>query len=147
MAAVLAAVIVLTAACSSKTAYSRFCDLPLSGWDKDSTLVYAVDIKDTLQAYDVVLTLRHGENYPYQNIWLFVDNGLTMQTDTLEFYLADQRGRWLGNGFGDRREMPCLVASQVRFPHAGTYVYQVRQGMREEVLKGLFEVGLSIEQR
>ena len=141
------AVSVLVAACSSRTVFSEFRNIPLSGWDKDSVLVYEVGITDTVATYDVVLSLRHGQNYPYQNIWFFVENGLTEQTDTLEYYLADQRGRWLGNGFGDRHEMPCLIDQNVRFPHSGEYVFKVHHGMREDLLQGVTEVGLTVEKQ
>ena len=147
MATVLAAVTVLAAACSSRTAYSEFRDIPLSGWDKDSAVVYEVTVPDSLARYDVVLTVRHNQDYPYQNIWFFVENSLTGATDTLEYFLADQRGRWLGNGFGDRREMPCLIMQNVRWNRGNPTVFQVHQGMREDVLKGVTEVGLTVERR
>ena len=141
------AVSVLMAACDGRTVYSEYRDIPLSGWDKDSALVYELSITDSLTAYDLVLSVRHAQTYPYQNIWFFVENGLTGQTDTLEYYLADQRGRWLGNGFGERHEMPCLIGSGVRFPRAGTYVFKVQQGMREDRLQGVTEVGLIVERQ
>ena len=140
------AVSVLVAACSSRTVFSEFRNSPLSGWDKDSVLVYEVGITDTVATYDVVLSLRHGQNYPYQNIWFFVEDASGV-CDTLEYYLADQRGRWLGNNrFGERMEMPCLVGSAVQFAHPGTYVYKVRHGMREAELQGVTEVGLTVEE-
>ena len=142
--AVLAAVSALTG-CSSKTAYSRYLNIPSDGWQQDSVLTYDVAITDSLATYSVVLSLRHTPAYPYQNIWFFVQNETSGQTDTLEYYLADQRGRWLGNGFGDRKEMPCLLYEHVRFPKGGIYRYAVRQGMRQEWLRGVTEVGLIVE--
>ena len=141
------AVSVLVAACSSRTAYSEYRNIPLTGWDKDSVLVYEVTVSDTLATYNVVLNVRHGQEYPYQNIWFFVDSDLSGHTDTLEYYLADQRGRWLGNGFGERHDMPCLLAQNIRFPSARTYVFRVQQGMREDVLRGITEVGLTVEKQ
>jgi len=70
-----------------------------------------------------------------------------IQTDTLEYYLADQRGRWLGNGFGDKKEMPCLVEENAPFDRPGVYRYCLKQGMREDVLKGVSEVGLIVEKK
>ena len=142
-----AAMSVLAAACNSKSVYCEYRNVPLSGWDKDSTLVFEVPVSDSLATYEVVLSVRHNQNYPYQNLWLFVENGQSGQTDTLEYYLADQRGRWLGNGFGDKREMPCLIAEKVRFARTGTYVYKVKHGMREDVLNGVTEVGLQIDRQ
>ena len=147
MATVLAAVTVLAAACRSRTAYSEYRAIPLSGWDKDSVLVYEVTVPDSLAAYNVVLTVRHNQSYPYQNIWFFIDSDLGGTTDTLEYYLADQRGRWLGNGFGDRHEMPCLILQNTRWNRGNPVVFKVRHGMREDLLKGITEVGLTVERK
>ena len=147
MATVLMAVIVFAAACSSGTPYCEFRSVPLQGWDKDSALVYQVNVPDSLFTCNVVLTVRHNRDYPYQNIWFFVENGLTGTVDTLEYYLADQRGRWLGNGFGDRREMPCLILQNARWNRGDTVLFKVRHGMREDLLKGISEVGLTVEKQ
>lgn len=125
--------------CQNKTIYSQVQALPLQGWAADSVLNYEVEITDTTATYDVLLFIRHTQQYAYQNMWLFVNN------DTLEFYLADQRGQWLGNGWGRLREMPILYQHAKRFDHAGIYSYQIRQGMREACLQGINDVGLTVE--
>lgn len=130
---------VLCASCHQRTIYSEVRTLPLAGWNADSILNYEFEITDTLATYDVLLYIRHTQQYPYQNMWLFVNN------DTIEFYLADQRGRWLGNGWGRLREMPVLYQHKMVFPFAGTYSYCIRQGMRERLLQGVSDVGLKIE--
>lgn len=135
----LCALSVLCASCQHRTVYSESRTLPLSGWHADSVLHYEFEITDTTAVYDVLLYVRHTQQYPYQNMWLFVNN------DTIEFYLADQRGRWLGNGWGNLREMPVLYRHKLLFSHAGTYSYQIRQGMREDILRGVNDVGVKIE--
>lgn len=156
-------VTVVLAGCSSNTVYGTYHDIPLSGWHKDSVLTFAVDIQDTLATYNVVVSVRHAQEYPYQNLWFYLDKSRLMsdsiapdsvfltrqslRTDSLEYYLADERGRWLGNGFGDRKEMPCLIEQNVRFPRSGTYEYSLRHGMRENQLRGISEVGLIVEKQ
>lgn len=144
-AAALTIIAAALSGCNGRTAYADYRDIARSRWEEDSTLVWDVSVTDTLAAYDVILSVRHTPAYPYQNIWFFVENDLTGEADTLEFYLADQRGRWLGNGFGDHKEMPCLLARGVRFPHTAPYRFAVRHGMREQSLRGITEVGLFIE--
>ena len=73
--------------------------MPLTGWQEDSILSYTIAVDDTINSYDVVLCVRHTESYPYQNMWLFCGFGKdSIANDTIEFFLADDRGRWLGNG-------------------------------------------------
>ena len=141
--ALLAVLTGIMAACSTRTVYSEFQPLPTGGWYADSVLSYHFSISDTTARYDVLLYERHTQQYPYQNMWLFLET--EQGADTIEFYLADQRGRWLGNGFGRLREMPVLYAQGLQFAHQGDYVLRIRQGMREERLQGVSDIGVSIE--
>lgn len=135
-------------ACSHNVIYSSYQDIPLSGWDKDSVLSFPVMVDDSLATYDVVVSVRHGQNYPHQNLWFFI-GGFgpegAFPADTLEYYLANDRGRWIGNGIGDKHEMPCLIHQNFRFPRTGEYTFFVQHGMRDDLLRGVSEVGLIVE--
>lgn len=135
-------------ACSGGTIYSHYQALPRSGWHADSAVRYDFSVTDTLRTYDLIINLRHTDNYPNQNFWVFADfycDSLLLASDTLDYFLADQRGRWLGNGFGDRRDMPMLYKRQYRFPASGDYSLTLRQGMRDTLLKGVSDIGLTIQ--
>mgnify|MGYP002623831778 CR=1 FL=1 len=126
-------------ACNDKTMFSEFYTMPLSGWDADSLITFNVEVQDTINAYDIIIDVRHTIAYPYQNMWLFVNN------DSIDFYLANRRGQWLGNGSGELREMPVLYKSNIRFKSCGTYTYVVQQGMRNKNLQGIRDIGLIVE--
>ncbi len=139
--------IILCTSCNSRTIYSDFQSLPIEGWSADSAMQFTFNITDTLTEYDLLIYVRHTQQYPYQNMWLFVE-GITPTTsgiDTIEFYLADQRGKWLGNGWGNLREMPVLYMQQVVFPVSGDYTFRMKQGMREEYLRGVNDIGLTLK--
>jgi gliding motility-associated lipoprotein GldH len=102
-------------------------------------------IDDTLGNYQLQLLLRHNERYAYQNIWLFVEvrqDTLLLHSDTIECMLADERGVWYGKGM-TRFTLPLLYKEDIAMP-AGEYVVTVQQGMREETLQGITEVGLKV---
>jgi len=42
------------------------------GWNKDSALVYTVNITDANAKYNVYINTRNGGEYPHQNLWLFI---------------------------------------------------------------------------
>lgn len=140
---ILVAILCLTA-CSMRTLYTESFDMPSEQWHKDSVLTFSTLQYESDNLHDVYVTIRHTRNYPYQNLWLFVEkpNG---QRDTLEFFLADDRGVWLGNHVGRYIEMPCLIDQGYRLPVEGRYTWKVWQGMREEQLRGISSVGLAIE--
>lgn len=134
--------------CSGDMLYSHYEALPRSGWHADSAVHYDFNVTDTLSTYDFIINLRHTDNYPNQNFWVFADfycDSLLLASDTLDYFLADQRGRWLGNGFGDRRDMPMLYKRQFRFPLSGDYSVMLRQGMRDTLLMGVSDIGLTIQ--
>lgn len=136
--------IILTA-CGSKPSYLHFESLPLAEWHQDSVLTFAIAVDDTLAAYDILFHIRHTNSYPYQNMWLFVSatSGATQQTDTMEFYLADDRGAWLGSGRNGLTTMPVIYDEHRRLGR-DTLFLNIRQGMRDSVLCGVQDVGIEL---
>lgn len=132
----------LLAGCGSDTVYSHFADVPAGGWDKDSVYAFDYPIADSTACYQILLYVRHTEIYPYQNMWLFVGDG--SRQDTIEFYLANDRGEWLGNGKSGIIEMPVLYEERVQFERGGEHRITLQHGMREERLKGIESVGVEI---
>lgn len=130
------------ASCSSNVVYSRFFPMKSGEWHQDSVVNFDYSIADKEASYQMIVYIRHTERYPYQNMWLFVDNA--GQTDTIEFYLADDRGRWLGDRHHGMIEMPVLMEGAKLFPDTGVYRLSVRQGMRDTLLRGITDVGLEV---
>lgn len=134
---------VLLSACSGKTIYSDFQSVPITGWNADSVLTFSMNTADLQDTYDVLLYVRHTDAYNYQNMWLFVGAN-EWQQDTIEIYLADDRGRWLSNG-RTTMEMPVLYKESVRFTDS-ICTLTIQQGMRSESLKGVLDIGVEIIQ-
>ena len=131
-------IVILLSSCDNNTLFSEYRSMPLNGWEADSVLVFNVEVDDTINAYDIIIDVRHTTSYPYQNMWLFVNS------DTIDFYLANQRGEWLGNGSGELREMPVLYKRNIRFNTIGTYSYTINQAMRSKNLQGVRDIGLIV---
>jgi len=111
-------------------------------WHMDSIRHFDYSIANADAAYQIVLYVRHTEHYPYQNMWLFINDSL--HTDTIEFYLADDRGVWLGNRHNGFIEMPVLYEDNHRFAAAGDYRLSLQHGMRDTLLRGVADVGMEI---
>ena len=108
----------------------------------DSVVQFDYTIEETNSDYRMLIYVRHTERYPYQNMWLFVDNGIYQ--DTIEFYLADDRGQWLGDKKHGLMEMPVLLEEHIHYPDTGTYRLTIQQGMRDSLLRGVADVGLEV---
>jgi gliding motility-associated lipoprotein GldH len=122
--------------------------MPGKKWELMNIPSFRVPIDDTLSRNNVIFTIRTGSSYPFRNIYLFVQTKSPdgkFITDTLQYYLADEKGKWYGKGFGDIHELKLPYKSNVFFPVKGIYQFNIRHGMRIEDLNGVFDFGLRIE--
>jgi gliding motility-associated lipoprotein GldH len=135
-------------ACNSHIAYTDAITIMGKEWNIENILVFTPEIKDTIESNNIFFTIRTGSSYPYRNIYLFVSTtspgGKTI-TDTLQYILADEKGKWFGKGFGDIHELDLPYKTGVYFPLRGTYSIKIQHGMRTEKLKGVYDFGLRIE--
>ncbi len=134
--------------CGNISVYNRNVDIPKEIWSIDSIATFKVDIQDTISVHHVYINIRNTTDYPNSNLYLFINTtsprGASLR-DTLECYLADSRGNWLGKGFGAIRDSQVPYKRFVRFPEVGIYEFNIQQGMRTTQLKGIASVGIRVE--
>ncbi len=137
----------LLSACTNNAVFQDSKQLPNYGWNKDSVVIFNYTATDTVGIYDIVVDIRNDNNYRYQNFWLFI-NSISPDSlefkDTLECVLADSHGKWIGKGGGSLRELPVSFMPQIKFPKLGIYRFELIQGMREDTLAGIHDIGLRI---
>lgn len=133
----------LLTSCHSDIVYSEFTSIPSGEWHIDTVPEFDFSVDDKDASYTILLYIRHTERYPYQNLWLFVQTDKARR-DTIEFYLADDRGRWLGDKHHGFVEMPVLFENNYHFTDTGTYSFTIQHGMRDSLLRGITDVGMEI---
>ena len=134
--------------CQSNDVFFKYDAVNPKGWSKDSLYAFEVAILDTSALYNLYINVRNRGEYPYQNLWLFLQKTTPdsiQSADSIECYLADNRGKWLGSGIGSVYEMPILYQQNVRFKTIGIYTYKLVQGMRDSVLLGINDIGFKVE--
>lgn len=123
-------------------------DIPNARWDMAKPLRFEYQCNDTLNYKDILFTIRHTGQYPYSNIFLFVTtlapNG-SKQKDTVEFMLANTRGKWFGSGIGDVYSLQLIFRRNIRFGQKGRYIFYIHHGMREKELNGITDFGILIK--
>jgi gliding motility-associated lipoprotein GldH len=118
-------------------------------WNQNSPAVFEVKIDDNSQPYDVSIELRNNANYSFSNIWLFIDYKApagNTHTDTIGVDLADSHGKWYGKGLS-LYSLSIPYETAVLFPDTGTYIYSISQGMQDNPLKGISDVGLKVSKK
>ncbi len=134
-------------ACSNNAIYQQSKDLPNGIWEKDSAAVLPCYMSDSTGRYDVLIDLRNGTDYPYENLWLFVNlynpKGEVFR-DTLECMIYDFDGRPMGSGSGGKHHLAIQFLSGIQFQPAGKYKFEIIQGMRTDTLVGISDIGVRI---
>ena len=134
--------------CVNSDVYLKYKSITTHGWSKDSLYTFDIPVKDTAVRYNIYVNIRNRGEYPYQNLWLFLSRmtpDSIQSNDSIECYLADNRGKWLGFGIGSVYQMPVLYQQNVKFNKAGIYHYSIVHGMRDSVLVGINDVGMQLE--
>ena len=122
--------------------------IPNKIWEQGSNFSFDVTVTDTMTGYDFYIDLRNDASYPYANVYMFVTTTFPSgksARDTVECFLADKTGRWLGTGLGDVLDNHILFKENIRFPNTGTYRFEFEHGMRKEALPSVLDLGISLE--
>jgi len=123
--------------------------MPNAVWRLTDNPDFRIIVNDTTTRTNVFFNIRTGSAYPFRNIWLFVTatspDGKTSVTDTLQYDLADEKGKWYGRGFGDIHELKLPYRQNVFFPAKGTYHFKIQHGMRITDLKGVYDISVRVE--
>ena len=152
--ALLLLIALLFFSCDKKRVFDEYKSVG-SAWHKDSIVTFNLPELDSTKKYNLFVTLRDNNNYPYNNLFLIVaielQNGFT-KVDTLEYQMANPDGSLLGDGFTDIKESKLWYKEKVTFPEKGKYKLSIEQAVRQtgkvkgvEKLQGITEIGFRIE--
>ena len=113
-----------TVSCGRTDVYNEFNTLPKNGWFKRDVQRFTPEVPDTVNRYDVYLSL--------------------LKTDTVNCELADEFGRWSGGGWGSYYQQEVLLNDDFRFSGEKEHVFTVQQAMRDDRIRGISDVGIRI---
>jgi gliding motility-associated lipoprotein GldH len=134
--------------CDSNRVYEKNISIPDASWNVGFKPSFEFEIQDTSIFYNFYINIRNNTDYPYSNLYLFVDSYLadgSSARDTIEVILATKEGRWLGKGIGKIKESRFFLRNNLVFPNKGRYQIDIEQAMREDALKGIEDIGIRIE--
>ncbi|MDR1981741.1 MAG: gliding motility lipoprotein GldH [Tannerellaceae bacterium] len=133
--------------CENKAVYDQYQVIENALWEKDKEYYFTFEVQDISVPYTITFEVRNNNWYPYQNLWIFYSEEKpigSIRRDTLECMLADETGKWYGHGIS-LHQSGFPVRTNYLFPHEGQYTFGFRQGMRNDALKGIQEIGLRVE--
>ena len=142
-------VVILFSACNNNVVYDENKEVNQRAWKTTDKLYYEVDITDTIKSYKLAINIRNTIEYPYSNIYFYMNtilpNGKVTKCDTIECYLAYPDGTWKGKGSSKIRDNRFWIAKNIKFEQKGKYTFELRQATIDSTLKGICDVGLHLE--
>lgn len=143
-------IILICLSCSNREAYYHFNELKSGEWSKFDTIYFNIDSSsiNVNTKYDITIELVNNTEYPYQNIWLYIQDDFDKKgfsKTEKQYQMADALGKWSGSGFGSLYQLSLNYKQQVVFSEKRSYQLKIVQGMRDEPLIGIEKIGLKIE--
>lgn len=132
--------------CNHDEVYYRYNEIKDGEWGKNDTLFFNIDSIEN-GIYDINVDISNNINYPYQNIWLLIQNNLadsTFQERVLELQIADKGGNWLGDGFGSLYQLSIPLRSKSKLDSVQGKQIKIVHNMKDDVLVGIERVGIRI---
>ncbi len=133
--------------CENQALYDQYQAIDNTTWEKDKEYYFTFLVTDISVPYNLTLEVRNNNLYPYQNLWLFCKEELPigpLKRDTIECMLANEYGKWHGHGISLFQSSFPIRTNYV-FPYEGQYTFSFRQGMRNDKLSGIQEIGFRVE--
>ena len=152
---ILICITLLFISCDSNRVFDTYMSIPNHEWSSDNSIKFEVNAKDTISKHNVFIQLRNTDEFEFSTLFIIgkikFPNG-TQVIDTLEYEMADVRGKWLGSGYTSVKENKLFYKENIQFDQSGIYTFNLRQATRKmadvegkKPLKGVSDVGLRIE--
>ena len=139
--------------CGETAYYEKNIDLKASNWYADSILTFKFKVDNANQKFDFFYNIRNTVKYPYYNLYVTYyledSKGKVLATDLQNITLFDsKRGKPFGSGVSNIRTHQLEIASlkKYKFPAKGSYIFKLKQYMRQNPLNEIQMMGLRIEQ-
>jgi len=141
-------IVTLLFSCDPNKLFEKNTSINHAAWSKFEIIPFEVNIVDTISKYNFYINVRNNTDYAFSNLYLFMNTiypEKQMSKDTIECFLADKNGKWLGKGWGKYRFLRLLLGKGIRFPQKGTYTFEFQQAMRKDTLHNITDIGIKIE--
>lgn len=136
-------------ACDKSVIYDNSKDIKNEIWNINDQKSFKLNIEDSLQVYNFFINIRNSVDYSWANIYMFLKinypNGES-SIDTIECFLADNTGKWLGDGVGKYRDNQIMIRQRGLFPMTGDYEFVLQHAMRDDNISGIKSVGIRISE-
>jgi|ERR1043165_1964409 gliding motility-associated lipoprotein GldH len=117
-------------------------------WDYADAKTFTADIADTVQHYNIYVSLRHSFNFEWRNMWVKIETTFPdgkVRERRVNLLLSESDGVWHSNCTGDNCDILIPIQENAFFPEVGKYTFKISQDMRVNPLSYVKSIGMRIE--
>jgi len=124
-------------------------------WPVYEKVLFTLD-KGIENPVNLMIYIRNNKQYPYSNLFLIAKlktGDSLLLCDTLEYAMADARGKWLGKGFLEVKESKLWWRENYQLPAVENINVQLEHALRSnnseqglDNLEGIVGVGFAVEE-
>lgn len=120
--------------------------LPKRNWTYVNKAKATVEVKNAAEKHNIYFKLRHTAEYRYANIYVLFHLKVGGKTVSrrYEYKLAEADGQWRGSGSGNLYTYELPLLTNYSFGAPGKYELEIEQNMRDNPLKEVSDVGISV---
>ena len=134
------------AACDVPIVYSHYEHTPLTGWERNDTLLFCIPPVKEPGRFNQQVGLRIVDSYPFTSISLIVEQrvftGYRSRRDTIRCQLVDDNGFFDGPGVDLHQST--FPLGYIDLKRGDSLCIKVRHVMKREMLPGISDVGITL---
>lgn len=133
--------------CGEQAYFDEAYSFEENSWSETDTAHFEIDVADTIQSFNFIMTLRTSTQYEYSNIWVYVISEApdgTKSKVAQRIPLARPDGSWIGRVSGTIVESRLKFDSKP-FPMKGIYSFDIANATQQESLDEVLDISLRVE--
>lgn len=131
---------VFVISCTTKVVYKHTVKIENGFWTYENPAQFSFSVQDTSILYRLALNIEHGDDYPYENLYVKIHTEYPDQStkaDVVSLELADHSGLWNGACRRNTCRVNIPLQEKTYFSDPGDYTLQLEQYMREDSIPGI----------
>jgi gliding motility-associated lipoprotein GldH len=143
-----AMLLILALSCQRGVIYKEYHKFDNYTWKRFDKVSFSMAVEDAGTTADIVLTIRHITQYPYDNlpvnIILTTPSGEERIIEK-DIRLKDENGEFKGDVAGDLWDVEEILWSGFYFTEAGTYKLELENLIPKMGIPGLADIGVYLK--
>ena len=143
-------IIIGLCSCGKTTIFEKYEKFDNATWSKNKMISFDVPVSNINKTYNIYITVRHSEIYPFNNLFVGVDIYTPSGDKRSKDYYLEIRNEdrsFKGDVLGDIWDLKQMIMKNASFTKAGVHKFTISNLMQYPELPDIMEIGLIVERQ